>query len=80
MTDIGAGSIVGMGSLVMGKFPTNVVLAGNPAIIVRRYVAWDREANEFVENKDFFKPYCFSFCFFFFFLKEKEEEKEITTN
>jgi len=70
LTDIGAGSIVGMGSLVMGKFPTNVVLAGNPAIIVRRYVAWDREANEFVENKDFFKPYCF-------YESELEYDKEL---
>lgn len=58
-TDIGAGSIVGMGSLVTGKFPANVILAGNPAKIVRRYVAWDREAKDFVENHDFFEPYCF---------------------
>lgn len=58
-TDIGAGSIVGMGSLVKGTFPANVVLAGSPAKIVRRGVAWAREARDFIEKLDFFEPYCF---------------------
>ncbi len=58
-TDIGAGSIVGMGSLVKGEFPENVILAGVPAKIIRKDVAWIREAKDFVENKDFFEPYCF---------------------
>lgn len=34
-TTIGNGSIVGAGSVVTGKFPENVILAGNPAKIIK---------------------------------------------
>ena len=39
---IGTGSIVGAGSLVNKKFPNNVLIAGIPAKILRRNVAWSR--------------------------------------
>lgn len=35
-TEIGEGSIVGAGSVVCGKFPANVVIAGNPAKVIRK--------------------------------------------
>lgn len=35
-TKIGDGSVVGAGSVVCGEFPQNVVIAGNPARIIRR--------------------------------------------
>lgn len=35
-TQIGNGSVVGAGSVVSGKFPENVVIAGNPAKVMRR--------------------------------------------
>ena len=34
-TTIGKNSIVGAGSVVCGKFPENVVIAGNPARIIK---------------------------------------------
>lgn len=34
-TEIGDNSIVGAGSVVSGKFPENVVIAGNPARVIR---------------------------------------------
>ena len=37
---IGNGSIVGANSVVTGRFPENVALAGNPARIVREGVRW----------------------------------------
>lgn len=38
--NIGSGSIVGAGSLVNKKFPNNVILAGVPAKVIKRNVAW----------------------------------------
>lgn len=35
-TEIGSGTVVGAGSIVSGKFPENVVIAGNPAKVMRR--------------------------------------------
>ena len=42
-TKIGNGSIVGAASLVKGYFPNNCILAGNPARIIRKNIAWSRE-------------------------------------
>lgn len=36
------GSVVGIGSIVKGKFPNNCVIAGSPARVVRKNVAWER--------------------------------------
>jgi len=41
-TEIGAGSVVGMRSVVKGRFPNNCVIAGVPAKVARRNVAWER--------------------------------------
>lgn len=42
-TKIGNGSIVGAGSLVKSTFPNNCIVAGTPAKIVRRNVAWSNK-------------------------------------
>ena len=34
-TEIGENSIVGVGSVVKGIFPANVIIQGNPAIVVK---------------------------------------------
>lgn len=34
-TEIGDGSVVGAGSVVSGKFTSDVVIAGNPAKVIR---------------------------------------------
>lgn len=39
---IGDGSVVGLGSVVTGRVPNNVVVVGAPARVVRRDVAWER--------------------------------------
>ncbi len=42
-TRIGNGSIVGANSVVKGVFPNNCYIAGNPAAIFKRDIAWSRE-------------------------------------
>lgn len=59
-TDIGPGSIVGMGSFVNKRFPANTVIAGNPARIVREHVAWVRGGEDFIQDSAVFEPYDFS--------------------
>lgn len=41
-TNIGDGSVVGIGSIVKGKFPNNCIVAGVPAKVVRKDIAWER--------------------------------------
>ena len=53
-TTLGRGSVVGMSALVKGTFPNNCVLAGIPAKLVRRDVAWERPHLSLV--KPYYKP------------------------
>ncbi|WP_417220870.1 acyltransferase [Arthrobacter sp.] len=53
-TSIGNGSVVGMNSLAKGKFPNNCIIAGTPARVVRRNVAWERP--HLSNSKPFYKP------------------------
>lgn len=39
---VGSGSVVGYGAVVKKRVPNNVVLAGVPARVVRRHIAWER--------------------------------------
>lgn len=41
-TRIKNGSVVGFGAVVKGSYPNNVVIAGVPAKVVRKNVAWER--------------------------------------
>lgn len=43
-TEIGEGSVLGAQSLVKGKFPNNVIIAGDPAKIIRKDIAWSRQS------------------------------------
>lgn len=40
-TEIGDNCIVAAGSIVKGKFPNNIMIAGNPARIVKQNVNWE---------------------------------------
>ena len=45
--DIGSGSMVGANSMVVKKkYPNNVLIAGNPARILRNYIAWIRDSDD----------------------------------
>ena len=51
---VGNGSVVGMNSFVNKVFPHNCALAGNPARIIRKKIAWHREEMIYLESyKDF---------------------------
>lgn len=52
--DIGTGSVVGANSLVKKKYPNNCIIAGSPAKIIRRDIAWAKENN--TENMDSINP------------------------
>lgn len=41
-TNISDGCVVGQGSTVKGEFPNNCIIAGTPAKVVRKNVAWER--------------------------------------
>lgn len=53
-TTLGRGSVIGMSALVKGTFPNNCVVAGIPAKLVRRDVAWERPHLSLV--KPYYKP------------------------
>lgn len=42
-TQIGDGSIIGAMSLVKGRIPNNCIMAGIPAKVIKRNIAWSRE-------------------------------------
>ncbi len=50
---IGDGCVVGFGSIVKGKFPNNCVIAGVPARIMRRNIAWERSH---LCSRPYYKP------------------------
>lgn len=35
-------SVVALGSIVAGKFPSNVLIGGNPAKIIKENISWER--------------------------------------
>ena len=53
-TTLGDGSVVGMGAIVKGRFPNNCVVAGVPAKVVRRDIAWERPHLSL--TKPYYKP------------------------
>lgn len=53
-TRIGAGSVVGYGAIVKGRFPNNVVIAGSPGRVVRKDIAWERP--HLSMTRPFYKP------------------------
>lgn len=51
---IGAGSVLGWGSVVKGRIPNNVIAVGVPAKVVRKNIAWERPHLSLV--KPYYKP------------------------
>ena len=50
---VGSGSIIGYRSLVKGTFPNNCIIAGSPAKIIKKDVAWNR-SNYSTSDDDFY--------------------------
>ncbi len=57
--EIGNGSIVGANTFVNKKFPANCSIAGNPARIIKKAVAWRRESYPYLDNYNDFAKYDF---------------------
>lgn len=55
--NIGNGSIVGIGSWVNKVFVNNVILAGSPAKLIRKDVAWKRDHKTFEQQLDCFSQF-----------------------
>lgn len=53
-TRVGTGTICGYRSLVKGIIPNNCIVAGSPAKVIRKNVAWSRENISLNEN-DYYK-------------------------
>ena len=53
-TEIGTGSVVGYGSYVSGFFPNNCCVAGIPAKVIKRDIAWERPMLN--KTEPFYKP------------------------
>jgi len=47
-SDIGDGTVVGLGAVVAGRLPNNCVAVGAPARVIRRDIAWERPHLSFV--------------------------------
>ena len=45
-TNIGENSIIGVGSIVKGEFPENVIISGNPAKIIKNKGLKKGDSNE----------------------------------
>lgn len=52
---IGSGSIIGVGSVVNGKYSNNCTIAGNPARVIRSNICWNRATE--VTGKENCSPY-----------------------
>lgn len=55
-TEIGSNSVVGTQAVVKGKYPKEVIIAGNPANIVRENVCWSKDNTCYYDRK------CLSEC------------------
>lgn len=53
-TVIETGSVCGYRSMVKGKIPNNCIVAGTPAKVIKRNIAWSKENVSFDDN-DFYK-------------------------
>lgn len=53
-SSIGPGSVVGFGSIVKGVIPNNCIVAGSPAKVIKKDIAWERP--HLNHSKPFYKP------------------------
>lgn len=53
-TTIGNGSVMGLNAVAKGRYPNNCVIAGVPARVIRRDIAWERPHLSF--TRPFYKP------------------------